>query len=279
MKIDKQKRILEYKAKLMRKKERYAELAQKHSEKADSRYEAFKAIGDGIPMGQPILIGHHSERKHRADLKRMDNHMKKLGQHLEASKHYERKIESLENNRALFSNDPELLEKVSDRLTELIKLRDAYKAFNKTWKKYGLEKAMEEWPGDKEEMRKNIAVYESFSMRNKKLPGFMLTNLNAKIRRYQNKKEWAEKIETKAPEGFNVGNVQVKFEEGYWKVFFESIPSEETRSKLKRSPLVLKWSRNQMAWVRKHTESCNEWFKKNLIETIEGENKNAKLES
>ena len=30
-----------------------------------------KAIADGIPMGQPILVGHHSEGRHRSDLKKM----------------------------------------------------------------------------------------------------------------------------------------------------------------------------------------------------------------
>lgn len=34
-------------------------------------------IADGIPMGRPILVGHHSERHARADAKRIDNGMRR----------------------------------------------------------------------------------------------------------------------------------------------------------------------------------------------------------
>jgi hypothetical protein len=53
-----------------------AKAARKQSE-ADSRWAAAQEIADGIPMGQPILRGHHSERGHRRDLKRMDGHQRK----------------------------------------------------------------------------------------------------------------------------------------------------------------------------------------------------------
>ena len=33
-------------------------------------------IADAIPMGQPILVGHHSEKRHRRDLARMDRNMR-----------------------------------------------------------------------------------------------------------------------------------------------------------------------------------------------------------
>jgi 16S rRNA G1207 methylase RsmC len=51
--------------------------ATRKGEEAEARYAAAQQIGDGIPMGQPVLVGHHSERGHRRDLKRMDTHMRK----------------------------------------------------------------------------------------------------------------------------------------------------------------------------------------------------------
>lgn len=41
-----------------------------------ARWDAAREIADGIPMGQPILVGHHSERRHRRDLQRMDSHQR-----------------------------------------------------------------------------------------------------------------------------------------------------------------------------------------------------------
>lgn len=43
---------------------------------ADARHEAAKQIADGIPAGQPILVGHHSEKRHRRDMARIDAGMR-----------------------------------------------------------------------------------------------------------------------------------------------------------------------------------------------------------
>jgi hypothetical protein len=45
--------------------EEYAENAEKRS---NSAYEAANRISSFIPMGQPILVGHHSEKRHRRDI-------------------------------------------------------------------------------------------------------------------------------------------------------------------------------------------------------------------
>ncbi len=42
---------------------------------ADVAFGRAKAIGDMIPFGQPILVGHHSERRHRKDITRIDSAM------------------------------------------------------------------------------------------------------------------------------------------------------------------------------------------------------------
>lgn len=46
-----------------------AEAASKVSVEADARS---RQISAGIPLGQPILVGHHSERRHRRDLERIN---------------------------------------------------------------------------------------------------------------------------------------------------------------------------------------------------------------
>jgi hypothetical protein len=56
--------------------ERLDERAEKQSAEAERRYEASSRIADSIPLGQPILVGHHSEKRHRRDLARIDGHMR-----------------------------------------------------------------------------------------------------------------------------------------------------------------------------------------------------------
>lgn len=55
--------------------DRHEHAAEKAGRESESRYSAYRAIADGIPVGQPILVGHHSERGHRAAIKRMDGHI------------------------------------------------------------------------------------------------------------------------------------------------------------------------------------------------------------
>jgi hypothetical protein len=44
--------------------------AARRQEASDAAYATVQRISDSIPLGQPILIGHYSERRHRADLAR-----------------------------------------------------------------------------------------------------------------------------------------------------------------------------------------------------------------
>jgi len=55
----------------------YNQKADKLREESKERYGKAKQLSDFIPIGQPILVGHHSERKHRSDLNKIDKNYKK----------------------------------------------------------------------------------------------------------------------------------------------------------------------------------------------------------
>lgn len=57
--------------------ERFSEYREKRGEEADRAHAAVSAIADGIPLGQPILVGHHSERRARKDAERIENGMRR----------------------------------------------------------------------------------------------------------------------------------------------------------------------------------------------------------
>jgi hypothetical protein len=64
--------------------------AGRATSEAEARYAAARREADLIPPGQPILVGHHSERGHRAALKRIDNNMRRSIEADRAATHYER---------------------------------------------------------------------------------------------------------------------------------------------------------------------------------------------
>ncbi len=52
----------------------HADAAGRAAGRSDARWDAARQIMSHIPPGQPILLGHHSEGRHRRDLARADSH-------------------------------------------------------------------------------------------------------------------------------------------------------------------------------------------------------------
>ncbi|CCH02051.1 hypothetical protein FAES_4051 [Fibrella aestuarina BUZ 2] len=66
-----------------RKAERYADWAGRAEARSDDAYKRSHSLVEGIPLGQPILVGHHSEKRHRRTLEDSWNAM---GRSVELSK-------------------------------------------------------------------------------------------------------------------------------------------------------------------------------------------------
>ena len=56
---------------------RRLEWAQSRDQKAATAFEGVRRIADNIPLGQPILVGHHSEKRARKDQARIEGGMAK----------------------------------------------------------------------------------------------------------------------------------------------------------------------------------------------------------
>lgn len=69
--------------------ERFEDYSDKRESDAHRARSAVEAISSGIPFGQPILIGHHSERHARKDAERIENGMRKAVKMWETSKYWE----------------------------------------------------------------------------------------------------------------------------------------------------------------------------------------------
>ncbi len=68
--------------------ERFEGYQDRRAEDADRARTAVSAIADNIPFGQPILIGHHSERRARKDAERIKNSMRKAIKLWETSEYW-----------------------------------------------------------------------------------------------------------------------------------------------------------------------------------------------
>jgi protein-L-isoaspartate O-methyltransferase len=68
--------------------ERFDEYSDKRAADSAQASESVRRITDGLPLGQPILVGHHSERHARRDAERIENGMRKAVKMWETAKYW-----------------------------------------------------------------------------------------------------------------------------------------------------------------------------------------------
>jgi hypothetical protein len=104
----------EYEAKRQARYERLLAASERTQAESNSNWSQASAMAKEIPFGQPILVGHHSERADRNYRAKIESkHRKGYELHQKATELASR-AESIQRNNAIFSDDPEAVEKLSD---------------------------------------------------------------------------------------------------------------------------------------------------------------------
>ncbi len=117
--------------------ERLRGWAESRDAKSAARFAAVDAIADGIPFGQPILVGHHSERRARRDQDRIHNGMRAGLDHAHKAEDMRSRAANIEAaaERAIYSDDPDAVERLRERVAELEAERDRIRRFNDSARK------------------------------------------------------------------------------------------------------------------------------------------------
>lgn len=102
--------------------ERYSNRAKAADNRSDTYHKRFQAILAPIPLGQPILVGHHSEKRHR---KAISTAEKALGNAVTETKKadYYRNRAMAANNTASDKSVPFMARRLKEAETELRRLR------------------------------------------------------------------------------------------------------------------------------------------------------------
>ena len=223
----------------------YKRRARKSNETANQESDHARKMGDVIPFGQPILVGHHSEGSLRTLLKRIDSAQRRASEAYSKADYYEGKAEAAEKNHSISGDDPEALERYQKKLAELEKAQEYMKAVNKAWKK---GKAALVALGLSEDESEKFA-----NEKDKPCPTWMLSNNSAEIRRVKEKMETLKKLDNMTVENikFNGGEMVVNLEINRVQIIFDDIPAPEKRKLLKSHGF--KWSPSEKAWQRQRT--------------------------
>ncbi len=74
--------------------DRFEGYRDRRMQDAEHAKEAVAAIADHIPLGQPILVGHHSERRARRDAERIENGMRRAVQLWRTSEYWQQRAQA-----------------------------------------------------------------------------------------------------------------------------------------------------------------------------------------
>jgi hypothetical protein len=116
--------VAEYKnTRKLAKSERYAGYAENAQGRAEAAHSRVQSICDRIPMGQPILVGHHSERSARADQKRIHNGMRKVCDEQSKAEYLARQSKSLERDAQASYSLRFVGNRIEEKTAEIAKLK------------------------------------------------------------------------------------------------------------------------------------------------------------
>lgn len=119
------------------KADRLREWADKRDARARTDQERADQLAAMIPFGQPILAGHHSERRHRNDLDRINRGHERAWESQRKADDFRRRADGIENaaGRAIYRDDPDAIEALEQRIAELEAERARIKAYNASCRK------------------------------------------------------------------------------------------------------------------------------------------------
>lgn len=237
-------------------RERYELRAERARQESDAAARQAEKMASIIPMGQPILVGHHSEGRDRRYRARIGQTMDKAISLDKKAAYYEEKAECVGQN-GISSDAPDALERLEKKLAERERAHAWMKKVNKAFKKGDaalLALGMTQAQIDK--MRATMS-----SCHHQPYPQFSLANNSAEIRRIKVRieklKATAQDMTTKTP--FDGGTIVDNVEENRLQILFDDKPDADTRTKLKSHGF--RWSPRNGAWQRMRSNAATYYAK------------------
>jgi hypothetical protein len=242
----------QYEAKRAARIDRLKSAATSAQSQSDNLFETAHKMAECIPMGQPILIGHHSEKRDRNYRQRIHNKMDKAVELGQKADNLAGRAIAAERNTSIFSDDPRADEKIAEKVERLEARQHLMKSFNAALRKNDIAAMTElgfseaqinrlsqpDWCG-----RKGYADYE-------------LTNNNANIRRLKLRLAEVQKKQNDETTEETIGDVRIldNVDDNRLQIFFPGKPSEAVRDELKHSGFH--WARFNGAWQRHRSNSA-----------------------
>ena len=241
-----------YEEKMEAKRDYYERKAAAARSESSALWDKSKGMTSRIPFGQPILVGHHSERSDRNFRDRIFRTGQKAFEIGKKADYYERRAAGI-GKGGISSDDPDAIEKLQDKLEKLQQRQDRMKAANKSIRLKDVEKrdAQLREQGFTEEGIKSLLTPDFCGRIG--FPPYELSNNNANIRQVKKRIEDLERMKKaqEREESTETDLYKYKVEDNRCQFIFDGKPEPAVRTILKQHGF--KWSPSRGAWVRQAT--------------------------
>lgn len=243
-------------------KRRLLERAAQARAEATQAQEAADRIASFIPPGQPILVGHHSEKRHRRDLERIDRGFRKAHEGRRRAHDLERRAEAV-GTAGVSSDDSEAVAKLHAKLDDLEREQERRKALNAAWRKAGRpapNAGPDAWrpvgeacglsENEVRELRLEMAKRYGWQPDSAPFPSYAITNTGAEIRRIKARIRELEQATFTTPREEDHGACRLVEDpdDNRIRILFQGKPAAEVRALLKS--FGFRWSPQASAWQR-----------------------------
>ncbi|MFA5664693.1 DUF3560 domain-containing protein [Castellaniella sp.] len=260
-----------YEAKQAARKANYETRAAQAQRQADTTHAQAQTMVQAIPFGQPILVGHHSERSDRRYRERVRRSYEKSYELQKKAEHYADKAASV-GKGGISSDDPDAIEKLKAKMLKLQAAQDTMKKLNTLVRRYAKSDtetrvAVLVTSGLIDEERARQLITPDYAGR-VGFAAYQLQNNNANIRRIADRIKALEKV-AERPETERSGDGYTYREdpqENRAMFLFDGKPAKDTRDELKRHGF--RWSPTRSAWVRQLTGNA-QWAARDVIRFLD----------
>jgi hypothetical protein len=256
--------VREYEQRKAARAQRMRSRAARLRGEAEGAERRTRQLSDAIPLGQPILVGHHSEKRHRRDIRRIEEGLRKSFQLRDEAKALERRASAAETNRAISSDDPDAVAKLRAKLEELESSRARMVAANRAVRSRDPRAALASLGFAPKEI--DDLLTPDFAGR-KGFPGYALQNAAGEARRLRQRiEDLTERARRAPPSPMELGGARVDEAHNRVRIFFPDKPADALRRALRGAGF--RFSRTAGAWQRHASPQA--WFQARRILTAGG---------
>ncbi len=260
---------------------RYEERQEARRARLESRADRLRSAGNArvrrgddalraIPFGQPILIGHHSERRDRNYRARATNSIRKGIETIRQAEEVERRAAAV-GTGGISSDDPDAVAKLRAQLADLEARQARMTAANKLVRKFksNPEAGAEALAGAGIGMTRTSAaeLFKPDFAGRIGFPDYALSNNSANIRRIKARIATLERNAQRETQETVINGVRVveNTEDNRLQLFFPDKPSAEVRAELKSAGF--RWAPTEKAWQRQLSVNAR-WTAERILERL-----------